>query len=213
MKGEVILAKKTMSMVSVAFFLLTMCLQPVCAQQVLSDSKKKVVDSTAEKTEKPPEEFVAEKPKTEESATTKKWLMYGGAAALVVGVAAVAAGGGGGSSAPACEETTIGPHVAGSGWSGTLALAANGSQAVTATVTQCGNRVLIVTNSGLKYGQSFEGTMQANGHMLVYDGVTGEDWTTHFGPSSSTAIMLYDYVNLGSEMDKLELYRTLAPAE
>jgi hypothetical protein len=214
-EGEVRGSKRStrnvVSIISVVFFLLTVCLQPVIAQQVLTDNKKKAVDNTSV-TESQDEAFKAESAKeTKLDSDTKKWLLYGGGVALGVGIAAaVAGGGGGGSSTPACEEPIVGPSLAGSDWAGTLDLYNRGTQAVTAIITQCGNRVLIQTTSTLEYGQALEGTISSSGHLLLIDQATQQDWTTHYGAASSTSIKLYDWVNNFHNMDKLILSRTLA---
>lgn len=205
------------SVVLVVFFLLTVCLQPVMAQQVLSDSKKKAVDDTAATTTantKQEKRFKAESAtETKSDSTSNKWLIYGGGIALGVGVAAAVAGGGGGggSSTPACEEPIVGPDLSGSDWAGKLVLYDRATQPVTAIVTHCGNRVLIQTTSTLAYGQAFEGTIKSSGHMLVHDQATLQDWTTVRGPASSTKIEIYDLVNNFHNYDELEIYRTLAP--
>ncbi|WP_163339374.1 hypothetical protein [Desulfopila sp. IMCC35008] len=201
-----------MSVVLVVFFLLTVCMQPVMAQQVLSDNKKKAVDNTTVTAEQE-KRFKAESAQeTTSDSDSKKWLIYGGGIALGVGVAAaVAGGGGGGSSTPACEEPIVGPDLSGSDWAGKLDLYNRATQAVTAIVTHCGNRVLIQTTSTLEYGQAFEGTIKSSGHMIVHDQATLQDWTTTRGPATSTSIRIYDLVNNFHNLDELELYRTLAP--
>lgn len=201
-----------MSLALVVFFLLTVCMQPVMAQQVLSDNKKKAVGDT-DVTAKQEKRFKAESAKeTTSESDSKKWLLYGGAIALGVGVAAAAAGGGGGgSSTPACKEPIVGPDLSGSDWAGKLVLYNRATEAVTAIVTHCGNRVLIQTTSTLEYGQAFEGTIKSSGHMIVHDQATLQDWTTVRGPASSTKIEIYDLVNNFHNYDELEIYRTLAP--
>lgn len=212
MRGSKRSTRTVVSVVLVVFFLLTVCMQPVMAQQVLSDNKKKAVDSTTV-TAKQEKRFKAESAKeTTSESTGNKWLIYGGGIALGVGVAAaVAGGGGGGSSTPACEEPIVGPNLAGNDWVGKLVLYNRATQEVTAIVTHCGNRVLIQTTSTLEYGQAFEGTIKSSGHMIVHDQATLQDWTSVRGPATSTSLRVYDLVNNFHNLDELELYRTLAP--
>jgi hypothetical protein len=190
------------------------CVQQSTAQQLYTESEEEIVDSAeSDVLEKSTSQ---ERPEDKENVYSKReWLLYGGGAALAVGIAAVAAGSSSGSnsSESSCDEVTVGPSIDGSEWSGTLVLENYGTQAVTATITQCGNRVLIQTSSTFTYGQKLEGTMASDGDMYVWDATTGEEWTTHYGTASSSSIKLYDFVNNFQDMDKLILSRTLATAK
>ena len=201
-----------------ALFFMVMSVQHATAQQVLSDTKKKPASPTAaDQQESRKNTTQAPEPGEDEESGTNKYWLYGGAAALGIGIAAVAAGGGGGgSSAPKCEEELVGPDLNGSDWSGIITLlehGAEGMQEVTARITHCGSDILIQTTSKLSYGKTFDGKINSNGDMLVYEHVRRQDWTTHFGPASSTHIELYDFVNDFNDFDSMVLNRTLAPAK
>lgn len=149
------------------------------------------------------------------------WLYIGGA----IGVAAIAAvalgaGGSGGSSSDSgvdpvpqpTQPTTpvVGPDLNGSNWSGYLEIiddSARGRQNITATVVQSGSSITINTSSTLAYGHRFDGRIRSNGNMLVYDSITGEDWTTHVGSTTANHIDLYDYVNDKRNVDRMVLNR------
>lgn len=209
--------KRLTGCIVAALFFSVMSVQQGAAQQVLSDTKKKPASTAAGQQETAKNRTKAPEPQEKvESGASKYWL-YGGAAALGIGLAAAAGGGGGGgSSAPACEEELVGPDLNGSDWRGILTLlehGAEGIQEVTARITHCGRDILIQTTSTLSYGKTFDGKINASGDMLVIEHVRRQDWTTHFGPASSTHIDIYDYVNDFDDFDSLILNRTLAPAQ
>ena len=103
------------------------------------------------------------------------------------------------------------PPLAGSDWSGALSLVNGSTEMVTAQVTQSGTNLYISTTAKQKYGRYFQGTVKANGSILIYDQTTGEDWSTKKGIAYDTRIDLYDYVNIDdngyTDMDRLYLTR------
>ena len=144
-------------------------------------------------------------------------LLYIGGAVGVIAVGAVALGGGGGSSSSGSEPLplpsstpVVGPNLNGANWRGFLEIKdrrAQGFQNVSATCVQNGSSVQITTSSTLKYGRMFSGRINNNGFMLMYDSVTGEDWTTHFRNASVNRVDLYDYVNGLKDLDRMLLTR------
>ncbi len=205
------------------------------AVQVLQDEQKKVeLDATATKSENEEvveEPFVASDPAVTvdsgEGVDGMTMLYIGGGIAAVAGIGALAFGGGSGGSSTTTTTTTtdsssststdsssstslVGPNLNGSNWSGYLNLKDNraeGYQNITASIVHEGAAVQITTTSTLKYGQQFSGRISSNGYMLLYDSVTGEDWTTHYSNAVSTQIDLYDYVNNLTELDRMFLGR------
>lgn len=103
------------------------------------------------------------------------------------------------------------PPLAGSDWSGALSLVNGSTEMVTAQITQSGNNLYISTSARQQYGKYFQGTVKANGSILIYDLTTGEDWSTRKGIAYDTRIDLYDYVNIEengyTDMDRLYLTR------
>ena len=146
------------------------------------------------------------------------WLYIGGAigAAAIAAVALGAAGSGGSSSdsgvdpVPPPTTPVVGPDLNGTNWSGYLTIndsSARGSQNITASIMQSGASITIITSSTLAYGHRFDGRISRNGNMLVYDSITGEDWSTHVGTTSANHIDLYDYVNGKRNVDRMVLNR------
>lgn len=92
------------------------------------------------------------------------------------------------------------PDIAGSNWSGYFETTGeNNRRSITAVITQTDvpgksyDRVEIVTSkSGLAH--HFKGKIQESGSMLLYDQYDNEDWTTHYGPATSTKVAIYDYI-------------------
>lgn len=196
-----------MSCLSMAVFLvLANGLQPVYGADVQNDTTKKSTEEVVNQTQIV-EGFQPSTPQeTSSGSNTGKYLIIGGAVALGVGVLALA-GGGGGDDAAACEEDLVGPSIAGNTWQGVLSLVSNGTQSVSATITQCGTAITIKTTTTLEYGQKFVGTMDTNGDILVYDQITSEDWTTHYSQAQTNSIKLYDFVQNGTKLDSLVLSR------
>lgn len=142
-------------------------------------------------------------------------LYIGGA---VAGAAVLAAALGSSSSTsdpivPPPELPTIpivGPDLRGTGWTGTLNIKDQrykGFQAISAKIAQRGSSVQIDTSSTLYYGRQFNGTISSSGYMLMYDSISGEDWTTFKNNATSTKVDLYDYVNDFNDLDRMYLSR------
>lgn len=109
-------------------------------------------------------------------------------------------------------EPVVGPSLGGSDWQGTLTIVTlEATQAVSATVKQCGSSIQIATSTTFPYGRYFSGTISATGFIKVYDRNTNEDWTTYQGNATSTQLRIYDIVDGSNDLDGLELTRTLAP--
>jgi len=189
---------------------------------LLEDHKKEKVstdttgNTTSITTEEPP--FVVNDPAvtvdTGEGVDGMTMLYIGGAIGLVA-IGAVALGGGGGSSsdsevAPLPPTTSVvGPNLNGN-WAGFLELKntqATGYQNITATIVQSGTSVQISTSSTLLYGRLFNGRINSRGDMLMYDSITGEDWTTHYSKATTNSVDLYDYVNGLKDLDRMLLGR------
>ena len=140
-------------------------------------------------------------------------MLYIGGAVGLLAVGAVALGGGSSSSDPTPPQPTtppVGPDINGSNWAGYLDIKdtrAEGFQNITATIVQNGSAVQITTSSTLMYGRMFNGSIKSNGFMLLYDSVTGEDWTTHYRNATETSVDLYDYVNNLKDLDRMLLLR------
>lgn len=103
-----------------------------------------------------------------------------------------------------------GPDLEGSGWHGTLIIeneGYEGTQAVTATISQNEATLSIRTSSSLSYARSFRGKISDGGYIVVQDAQTGKTWTTFEGAASTSYIRLYDYVNDNTAFDKLVLSR------
>jgi hypothetical protein len=112
---------------------------------------------------------------------------------------------------PVPEATSVvGPNLNGSNWTGFLDIEDRrheGYQSISARIDQSGSSVQIYTSSTLDYGRKFSGTISSSGYMLMYDSITGEDWTTHRGNASSRRVDLYDFVNNFDDMDMMKLNR------
>ena len=141
-------------------------------------------------------------------------LYAGGAIGLAaIAVAALAGGGssGSGSSSPSTPSTpVVGPDLNGSNWLGFLDIKdtrSAGYQNISATIVQNGSAVQINTSSTLDYGHQFNGSIDSSGNMLMYDSITGEDWTTHYSKATANSVDLYDYVNNLKELDRMLLNR------
>ncbi len=141
-------------------------------------------------------------------------MLYVGGAVGLLAIGAVALGGGSSSSSgptPLPPTTpVVGPNLNGSNWAGYLDIKdkrAQGFQNITATIVQNGSAVQIITSSTLMYGRMFNGSIKSNGFMLLYDSVTGEDWTTHYRNATETNVDLYDYVNNFRNLDRMLLLR------
>lgn len=187
---------------------------------LLDEQKKEKVETPVVDTDKgiPQEDpaFVVADPTvtvdTGEGIDGMTMLYIGGAAGLLA-VGAIALGGGSSSSDPTPPPPTtpvVGPDINGANWAGFLDIKdtrAQGFQNITATIVQNGSAVQITTSSTLMYGRMFNGSIKANGFMLLYDSVTGEDWTTHYRNATETNVDLYDYVNGLKDLDRMLLVR------
>lgn len=104
----------------------------------------------------------------------------------------------------------VGPDLNGSNWTGFLEIKDSryrGYQAISGRIIHGGSSVQINTSSTLHYGRQFNGTISSSGSMLMYDSISGEDWTTHKGNASTTKVDLYDYVNEYKDLDRMKLTR------
>ncbi len=82
-------------------------------------------------------------------------------------------------------------------------------QDITASITQNGSYVVVVTTSLEGLGHQLVGKIYSNNHLLLYDQYDGEDWTTHYGPASDHYVLLADYVwNMhGHPLNMISLHR------
>lgn len=104
----------------------------------------------------------------------------------------------------------VGPDLNGTNWSGFLEIKDSrykGYQFISAKIIHSGSAVQINTSSTLHYGRQFNGTISSSGYMLMYDSISGEDWTTHKGNASTNRVDLYDYVNWFKDLDRMKLTR------
>lgn len=149
--------------------------------------------------------------------SSSKILLYTG---IGVGVVALAAWGissgsgssdnGSGSSSSDNDSTLTPVCVSISGtWSGYLDLVGAPPESITATIKQNGASVDIKTSSSQAYGKRFIGIIERNCTMMVYDQITGEDWSSHGTTVTAKGIELYDYVGNPAEnkLDHLHLVR------
>lgn len=143
-------------------------------------------------------------------------LYIGGAIGVVaLGAVALSGGSGGGSSdsagaLPAPTEPPVGPDLNGTNWGGFLSIHDKehvGYQTISASIRHSGRLVEILTTSNLHYGQYFTGTISSSGHMLMYDSITGEDWTTHAANATANRVDLYDFVDNYADTDQMLLVR------
>lgn len=196
---------------------------PAETDAVLEDKKKEKVDSATDDissatitAEEPP--FVVTDPAVtveEGEGVDGMTMLYigGGVGLLALGALALAGGGGSSSDSDTVPEPTtpvVGPSIYGSNWVGYLDLKnteAEGFQNVTAAVVQNGAAVQITTSSTLLYGRLYNGRINSAGYMMMYDSVTGEDWTTHRRNATENTIELQDYVNGLKDLDTLSLGR------
>lgn len=104
------------------------------------------------------------------------------------------------------------PDIDGNNWSGYFRTTGyNNYQSITAVIHQSGDRVEIITSkSGL--GHHLIGSINSIGHMLLYDQYDGEDWTTHYGPATSSKVAIYDYIcPTCSALNVISLTRRIPP--
>ena len=143
-------------------------------------------------------------------------MIYVGAGVGAAVLLAAALGGSSSSSSDSDVSYTdptvdlVGPSIYGNDWSGYIDLKDHGHegyQTITATVTQNGSAVQIDTTSTMDYGNRLNGTINSSGHMLLYDSVTGEDWSTFKGNAQADKIDLYDWVNHLGDLDQIYLTR------
>ena len=195
---------------------------PICqaddVADILEDVNKTAPPSTDDAAEEPAKgKPVKSNSETSGETVTNTSMPSDGAVFIGLGVAGLAAlalalgnsgGDDGGSTAapPPAAVDPVGPSIAGT-WSGKLTLINEGTELVTATVTQNGKNVQITTSTSLPYGKHFSGTMSSYGSMYMYDTATGQTWTTYGGNARPDRIGLFDYVNNFKDLDRLELRR------
>lgn len=101
----------------------------------------------------------------------------------------------------ATTTDVVGPDIAGDQWWGVNYLDDDGAhywpRPLTAVITQNGSEVIIDTSLSTR-PIHLVGTMDADGRMLLYD-EQEEDWTTFYGPATSTSITIADYSEPPSE--------------
>ena len=180
---------------------------------ILEDVNKTAVPSTEDAAEEP----AKKKPDSSSGTTVTNTSMPSDEAVFIgLGVAGLAAlalalGSSGSDDAgpalpPPVQVDPVGPGIGGT-WSGRLVLVNHGAELVTATVVQNGADVQITTSTSLPYGKQFTGTISGSGSMYMFDGTTGETWTTFGGNATANRLSLYDYVNNFEDLDRLELTR------
>lgn len=89
----------------------------------------------------------------------------------------------------------VGPSIGGQ-WAGRFFVAESSDirdQAVTATIRQNGDAVIIET-SLVGVGARLTGAIDAEGNMVLTDPFDGETWTTFFGPATPTAVTVADFL-------------------
>ena len=127
----------------------------------------------------------------------------------------------------------IGPDIAGDSWTGFFRVYEYSSSCkcyvnisysvpLTAVVTQKPYLPpyydsVTITTSRSSLGHYLSGTMTDSGSMLLYDQYDGEDWTTHFGPATTTVINIYDFAQRPTEenphppLNAIKIFRSLPP--
>lgn len=96
--------------------------------------------------------------------------------------------GGGGS-----DAEPVGADISGS-WSGSYENEETGaSTSISADVVQDGSGVTMTTSKGGPPGQSFSGSIDADGNMSLVDAGDGELWTS-YTPVTANRILITDYV-------------------
>ena len=137
-----------------------------------------------------------------------KILLYTGVGVGVVALAAWGISSGSGSSDNVSTLTPVCVSIGGT-WSGYLDLVGAPPESITATIKQNGASVDIKTSSTQAYGKRFIGIIERNCTMMVYDQITGEDWSSHGTTVTAKGIELYDYVGNPAEnkLDHLHLVR------
>ena len=160
--------------------------------------------------------FTAKEPDEKKpGSTSNKTLLYVGGGVAAAAALALALSGGGGSSGsdpepepPPPTRKPVGADLAGDTWSGSLALVNGTTEPVTAVVYQNGREIQITTTATQRYGKSFVGQISSDGYLSLIDQTTGSLWTTHRGPrASSRQIIIFDYVNNYTGLDRLVLRR------
>lgn len=110
--------------------------------------------------------------------------------ALIVFLTGCDDGGGDNSSGPGTDY----PDIAGD-WSGTYYQTHRaGGEALTASIKQSEDAVIIKTSRADGVGKSFTGSISTDGEMILTDAFDGETWTTYYGPSDSSQITIADYL-------------------
>ena len=181
------------------------------------------------------EQHEAPEPKETTETSSKTWLIVGGVAAVGLVAAAAGSGGGGGSDSSTAiasvatdsasdandndgtdteeEEQQAapftGPDLEGDSWRGYVNLVNYGHDnvSISAKVYQDGDQLQITTSSPLPYARLFTGKISATGYITVHDLQTNKIWTSFNGVASANHFFLYDYVNNGTDLDKIELSR------
>ncbi len=159
--------------------------------------------------------FTAKEPDEKKpGSTSNKTLLYvGGGVAAAAALALALSGGGSSGSDPEPPPPTptrrpVGADLAGDTWSGSLALVNGTTEPVTAVVYQNGFEIEITTTATQRYGKRFVGQISSDGYLRLIDQTTGSLWTTHRGPrASSRQIIIFDYVNNYTGLDRLVLRR------
>jgi len=200
----------------------------------LLDSKKKPLPYS--KTKKPALEKRPKKNKYITKVKTKPFPIWTtvGIGVAAAGVIGLAIGSSGGSDSPSITPTSptsdtpatdtpvtptptptsksqeiVGPDISGSEWSGSILYRTAGEDRITATITQEGDQVTILTSLPAgSLGHLLIGSMSPSGAMFMYDQSDGEDWTSIYHPANSNSIALADYVfidgyNTGTNIMKL----------
>jgi len=91
-------------------------------------------------------------------------------------------------------ESVVPPDIGGDNWSGYFTRTdSDVREYLTASIVLSGRDVTITTTL-IGLGHFLSGIINENGYMLLYDEYDGEDWTTHDGPATTTAVNIYDYL-------------------
>ena len=87
------------------------------------------------------------------------------------------------------------PRISGQ-WSGSFFQTnASGSEAITATIRQNRDAIVIETSKAEPPGQRFTGGIDANGDLTMTDASDGETWTTYFGPVTTNFVKIADFIS------------------
>ena len=110
-------------------------------------------------------------------------------------------------SIPGCDEMNnegpdpIGPDLRGR-WSGAyFRTDSSGQTPLNATVQQEGDAITISTDKPEGTARLMTGTIYENGELDMIDAYDGQEWTSFFGPATTTHIILADYARHPSPED------------